>query len=327
MEPVHKIQNPTTKRWIRRDGRVHRALQRQGVLPSEPPRHAQAPAATVRGTQVHPSMELPQAPPTMGQEVLPQFPPPRTRSGSPYRQETRVPRQATPSAAQDPVETESDLPRCMVPFPNKDKGFHESWYRRRDLLDIPHPFRMVLLSKPNGGKTTLILNIILRVSRTTHPFERIVIVHCDPTATREYSDVEHDSLDRIPGADAFEPQQKTLVILEDLNYLDMSSEQRGKLERLFGYVSTHKNVSVILTAQDPFRLLPTVRRCANVFVMWNNHDGDMIQRLARKCGMTSKKLLDLFHEHCEEPHDCIWLDFTTGSPAPIRKNGFQPLHV
>ena len=98
----------------------------------------------------------------------------------------------------------------MVPFHNKDKGFHESWYHRRDLLDIPHPFRMVLLSEPNGGKTTLILNIILRVSRTTHPFERIVIVHCDPTATQEYSDVDHDLLDRIPGADAFEPQQKNL---------------------------------------------------------------------------------------------------------------------
>ena len=215
----------------------------------------------------------------------------------------------------------------MIPFGNKDKGFHESWYPRRDLLDIPHPFRMVLLAKPNGGKTTLILNIILRIAEGPQPFRRIVIVHCDPDATREYEDVEHTSLTSIPGADFFDARVKTLVILEDLNYLDMGTEQRGKLERLFGYVSTHKNVSVILTAQDPFRLIPSVRRCANVFVMWNNHDGDMIKRLARKCGMTPEKLVKLFEEHCQEAHDCIWIDSTAGSPAPIRKNGFQRLRL
>jgi len=232
-----------------------------------------------------------------------------------------------PGVGADTYDTECSMRPVIAAIPNKDKAFHEVWYPRRDLLDIPHPFRMVLLSKPNGGKTTLILNVIARVALSPRPFERIIIVHCDPRATHEYDYVPHDSLDAIPRSEYFNPQQKSLIILEDLNYLDMSTEQQGRLERLFGYISTHKNVSVMLTAQDPFRILPTVRRCANVFVLWNNHDGDMVQTLARKCGLAPSQLLRMFRQHCRDGHDSIWLDFTSHSPAPFRKNGFQRIEM
>ena len=102
------------------------------------------------------------------------------------------------------------LPAKIIPFENHDKSFHERWYKDRDWLDIPHPFRMLLATKPNGGKTTVILNIILRVACGRTPFEKIVVIHCDPTSTKEYDD--------------FDPQQKTLCFLEDLNYLGMGKE-------------------------------------------------------------------------------------------------------
>ena len=328
MLPVTKVQNPLTGRWIARDGRVHRRLQQQGSLVSEPPLHALAMRAHEDSTSgsTGRSIHLPVSILQRGDHP----PGPENRNLSAHTSHTPPQDEQEEElkgnvVSSKPTETESELLPRMIAFTNEDKGFHEAWYPRRDLLDIPHPFRMVLLSKPNGGKTTIILNIIARISLTARPFERIVIVHCDPSATREYDDVPHDSLTSVPGANEFDPKQKTLLILEDLNYLDMSTEQRGKLERVFGYVSTHKNVSVMLTAQDPFRLLPTVRRCSNVFVMWNNHDGDMIQALARKCGVDPSKLLKLFHQHCQGPHNSIWLDMTPGTPAPLRKNGFQIL--
>ena len=180
------------------------------------------------------------------------------------------------------------LPKRIIPFQNRDKAFHEIWDAERDWLDIPHPFRILLASKPNGGKTTVILNIILRVALGKSPFQKLVVVHCDPQQTREYDDLKCDIVAEIPAPQHFSGQEKTLVILEDLNYLNMSQEQRGRLERLYGYASTHKNVSCVLTAQDPFRILPTVRRCTNVFILWNNHDGDMVRALSRKTGLTAE---------------------------------------
>ena len=220
-------------------------------------------------------------------------------------------------------DTRTSLPSKIIPFENHDKLFHEQWYEGRDWLDIPHPFRMLLAAKPNGGKTTVILNIILRVACGKTPFEKIVVVHCDPNTTKEYKDVEHDLRSDVPRPDEFDPQQKTLCILEDLNYIGMGKEQRGYLERLVGYASTHKNVSVMLTAQDPFRILPTVRRCMNIFVLWNNHDQDMLRTLARKTGKSKEALEQVLTTHCQGPHDSVWIDLTPNSPAPFRKNGYE----
>lgn len=215
------------------------------------------------------------------------------------------------------------LPHKILVVPNRDKKFHEKWYEGRDLLDFPHPFRMVLASKPNGGKTTVALNVIMRVGAGKTPFEKIIVVHCDPEETKEYLDIDCEMMAEIPSPQEFSPDQKTLVILEDLNYMDMDKTQQGRLERLYGYVSTHKNISCMLTAQDPFRIIPTVRRCTNIFVIWNNHDVAMVKCLARKTGVDADRLVQTFNAKCPSHHDSIWIDFTTNTPAPWRRNGYE----
>lgn len=216
------------------------------------------------------------------------------------------------------------LPQQIIPMDNYDKEFHEEWYEGRDLLDIPHPFRAILSSKPNGGKTTVIFNVALRVHKGKRPFEKILIVHCDPEETKEYDDIDpKEIVGRIPAVREMDPDAKTLVILEDLDYENLDHEQRGRLDRLFGYVSTHKNVSVMLTAQDPFRVPPIARRCANLFIVWNNHDLTTIQTLAKKLTLPSDTLQRLFREKCPNTHDSLWFDFTANSPAKVRQNGYE----
>ena len=217
------------------------------------------------------------------------------------------------------------LPKRIIALPNADKKFHERWYPDRDWLDIPHPFRMVLASKPNGGKTTMIKNILMRVAQGRKPFESIVVVHCDPGATLEYEDLACRVRETIPSPDQFDPQVKTLVILEDLGYTDMGREEKHCLDRLFGYTSTHKNVSCMLTSQDPFQIMATVRRCANIFVVWNNHDMNMVKTLAARTALPKQTLVDAFHDHCPRPHDCLWVDFTNHSPAMYRRGGYERL--
>lgn len=219
----------------------------------------------------------------------------------------------------------SGLPNHLFALPNRDKAFHEKWYPGRNLIDFPHPFRLVCVSKPNGGKTTSIKHIIMRVGEGKKPFERIFVIHCDGEETLEYEELDVTMLGHIPRPEDFPNDMKTLVILEDLDYLSMSKEQQGCLERLFGYVSTHKNISVALTAQNVFNVCPAVRRCANIILLWNNHDGDMIKAVARKTGLDPEALNHVLQNRCVKPHDSLWIDFTDNSPAPFRLNGFDPI--
>lgn len=231
------------------------------------------------------------------------------------------------------------LPRRILPLPNKDKEFHETWSDNRDLLNFPHPSRIVFMGPPNVGKSTACLNCILRADP---PFEEIFVVHCDPEYTQEYDCLyNYDSkgnrskhpdgsyadgvqlLKDIPAPEDFEGIVKTLVILDDLELKDLSKEQRRALDRLFGFVSTHKNISVYLCAQDPFNVPPIVRRCSNVFVLWKLVDLDSMAMCTRKTGLEAGTLKRIFNKLMTEPRDSLWVDLTDKSPAKMRKNGYE----
>ena len=111
----------------------------------------------------------------------------------------------------------------------------------------------------------VVKNLLIRAKP---PFEEVFVIHCDPDYTKEYDDIGAVLLKDIPSPEDWEGQVKTLVILDDLEFKGMSKDQRRNLDRLFGFVSTHKNISCILCSQDPFNVPPIVRRCSNLWA-WN----------------------------------------------------------
>ena len=212
------------------------------------------------------------------------------------------------------------LPNKIIPIKNADKGFHEKWNDKRNMLNIPHPFRAVLCGPPNVGKTTVVKNILLRQNP---PFKEVVVIHCDGGYTQEYDDLENvEVLNEIPVPEDWEGVAKTLVILDDLEFKGMNKEQKRNLDRLFGYVSTHKNISVMLCSQDAFNIPPIVRRCSNLFVLWKSPDVLSMALLASKTGLTSDELRELFGM-CVETKDSIWIDITDKTPFPLRLNGYK----
>ena len=143
------------------------------------------------------------------------------------------------------------LPKTILAIPCADKGFHEKWTPHRDLLNLPHPWRSLYCGIPNCGKTNMIKNMLIRANP---PFEKVIVVHCSPEFTKEYDDLDNtEIIAEIPNPTEFDGEEKTLVILDDIDLTALSKDQKGNLDRLFGFVSTHMNVSVCLSSALGFR--------------------------------------------------------------------------
>ena len=214
------------------------------------------------------------------------------------------------------------LPDKILPIKNADKAFHEKWYKNRNLLNIIHPFRAVLLGPPNTGKTTIVKNIILRAYP---PFQEVFVIHCDGGYTKEYEDLGNSvkMLDSIPCPEDWTGEVKTLVVLDDLEFKGMPKTQKRNLDRLFGYVSTHKNISVCLCSQDPFNVPPIVRRCSNLWVLWKCPDLASMSSIACRCGISSSDFNYIFDNFIKDTKDSLWIDRTDKTPYPLRINGYS----
>jgi hypothetical protein len=204
-------------------------------------------------------------------------------------------------------------------IPNADKQFHEKWYEGRNMLNFPHPVRGVFMGPPNCGKSFSIKHILLRADP---PFEEVIVIHCDAEYTKEWDDIECELISEIPSPSEWQGLVKTLVVLDDIDYKSLNKSQKSNLDRLVGNVSTHKNISVCITAQCPFNIPPIVRRCANLWVLWRSPDMDAMSVVARKTGMKSDEMLKIFEDILPEKTDGLWLDLTSKTKYPVRKNGF-----
>ena len=215
----------------------------------------------------------------------------------------------------------------FIAFPNADKGFHESWADKGNppnLCNFPHPFRCCMVAKPNCGKTTSCLNIILH---QVPEFERVIVVHHDPEGTKEYDDIGAEITDQIPDKTDLDPSKKQLVIIDDLFVKKLSKQDEMKLNRLFGYNSTHKNCSCIITTQDYAQVGADIRRLCNIFIIWKIHDRISQKLLSKKIGLEEDDLRNLFKTVLTGDKDSLTVDMTDKSPAMYRKNIFYPIKI
>ena len=223
------------------------------------------------------------------------------------------------------------LPQRLLPIDNPDKKWHEKWDAKRDPLNFPHPFRALLIGPPNSGKSTTILNIIARVR--PH-FEKIIIIYPGGIeGTKEYDVLgSGDGIEfreDFPAPDYFPTVKsksavKTLVIIDDMELREIGGDQRAHLDRLFGHVSTHRNVSIMLGAQQFFNVPPIARRLSNLFITWKPRDLRLLNEVSSRVG---EDLAGIFNALRKNNHDSIWVDMTKGTPYPLRWNGYQKINT
>lgn len=225
------------------------------------------------------------------------------------------------------MKTENMYPNKLIIVPNPEKKFHESWFDGRNMLNFPHPYRMLLCSiQPNLGKTNIVKNIILRANPR---FKEIFLLHCGEDIQTEYDDIEYQCLTRLPdiNEDYFDSEKKSLLIMEDKNFKYMSKDDLRKIDRYFGFLSTHRNLSIIVCSQSFFDVPPSVRRMSNIYVLWKTKDLDSMKTIGRRCGLLKEELFYLIKTYLKDVHDTLWLDCSKASPYPIRLNGFQPIKL
>ena len=229
------------------------------------------------------------------------------------------------------LKLKTKLPEKLVFLPNQDKTWHETNHKDRSLLNFPHPYRICLSGKPNVGKSAIIQNIILRADPM---FQRVVICHGDAAQTKEYNWLKDDNnkdnvtiIDYIPAQTDWAGDVKTLCIIDDLELSNLNKQQSQALSKLFGYVSTHRNVSVCCCVQDFFSIPCVVRRCVNIIVLWKSHDLTTMSQIAKKAGLTPEQLLGIFKKYCPEYRDSLTIDLTPNSRAMLRINCFQPIDI
>ena len=219
------------------------------------------------------------------------------------------------------------LPKKLIEIKNADKGWTESWSesRAKDIANFPHPSRICLIGPPSVGKSFICKHLLLHQKPM---FKELYIIHGDSDCTKEYEDVEPTMmLNEFPPIEFFDGSQKTLVIIDDVEYSSMNKEQQGRMNKLVRYGSSHKNLTLYFTHQNFFSLPILVRKLCNVFVIWKPRALGELKMIANRVGMRAEELECIFDNICTDYRDSLCIDLHYKTPALLRKNIWEPIDM
>jgi len=208
-------------------------------------------------------------------------------------------------------------------LPNADKGeWVESYDEKEHALNrMVHPFKALYCSKPGAGKSNCMLNCFLHIQASNRPFKTVIIIqpgtskewdHIDPTA------IMHD----IPDPESIiDPENgKTLLIIDDYDLTKLNKQQQQNFSMLFRYISSHHNISVMLSYQSFFDVPPIIRKCCNYFYIWATQNKDEINIISKRCGFNKAVFKHLFKKYIHNRHDFLLIDTVRDD---IRKNIYE----
>jgi len=149
------------------------------------------------------------------------------------------------------------------------------------------------------------------------------VITCD-LDSREWLDCDPNAvLTDIPDLAMFDGVEKTCVILDDFETMKMSKEQLRKLSTLMRFISSHRNVSCILSYQSFFDTPPICRKVANCFMLYKPNSRQELQCVANRVGVDAKRMKSLFKHDLTGTYDHLFVDKTIGTPYPMRKNIYE----
>jgi hypothetical protein len=224
------------------------------------------------------------------------------------------------------------LPNKVIVIKNnmKDVGGWMERYgapKNRSIACLPHPFRLCALGGVGRGKTNMLKQIFLAHQSTKRPFRELYIITCDLAST-EFLDLEPTGiLDEIPDMSLFNPKLKTCCIIDDYEMSRASTATLRRLSTLFRFVSSHKNVSLMVGYQVFFECPSVIRKCSNVFLLYKPVAVGELTMIANRVGLAAVDLHMIFDEICTGVYDCLMVDHIPGSPFCLRKNLYEEIKL
>tara|TARA_R110000782_G_scaffold6316_1_gene21678 strand:+ start:533 stop:1282 length:750 start_codon:yes stop_codon:yes gene_type:complete len=218
-------------------------------------------------------------------------------------------------------------PRKICPISNPDKKLHEVYKKGDNPLRFPKPFRCAILGGVNSGKSLMATHIIFAHQAKKPFFDEIHIVHgC--ASTTEYDLLEPTSIrTEIPSYDQFDPDKRTLLVLDDVDFTNMRPDVLKRISQLWRFGSTHCNISIILLHQSWFRIPKIVKDCSSVFVIFRPHDIDELACIGRRVGLGSKKIVEVFDQFLPKWRDSLLINLCPEAPHKYSKNLFEPIDI
>ena len=222
------------------------------------------------------------------------------------------------------------LKQEIIKLPNADKGiWYEKWSEETHGFDVlVHPFKACLIARSNGGKTTILHNLFLRVQLSDKRFKTLIIIQ--PGTSKE-----HDMLDPsliltdIPDIETLVSEElgKTLIIIDDFDLTKLDNHQKRNLSMLFRYISSHHNISVFLSYQSFFDIPTLIRKTCNYFFIWKTNNVDEIGVIAKRVGYNKKTFQEIFKKYIINKHDFLVIDQAIEPEFELRKNLYEVIKV
>lgn len=193
------------------------------------------------------------------------------------------------------------------------------------------PFRSAIMASPSTGKTCLVNNIILHAFAADKKFDMICVLKYLGDSSEEYNNLECDDVivvkrstipnewihlfcnegeedeDNINIELLKDPKIKKLLILEDIatKHGNLNKQQKELIDRIFGVISSHLNVSVILCAQDAVEISPIIRRKCNYLTQFRCAISYQLNHLGATMGLSKQEMIYLMRYVLKNKHDNI----------------------
>lgn len=213
------------------------------------------------------------------------------------------------------------LKQELVEIKNTDKsGWTEVWNeaRKKDWSNFPHPSRIALIGPPSQGKSFVMKHLILHQRPM---FRELYVIHGDGDHTTEFNDMEPTMMmEEFPPIDFWDGAVKTCVIIDDVEFSSLSKEQTARMNKLFRYGSSHKNITVYVSHQSFFDLPVLIRKLCTTYILWKPRSVVELKTIANRVGYTAKALDWIFENVCNKHRDSLTIDHHHNTPAILRKN-------
>jgi hypothetical protein len=219
------------------------------------------------------------------------------------------------------------LPKKFIEIKNADKTFTEKWNpsRSSDISNFPHPSQICLIGPQSTGKSFVNKHLILHQRPM---FKEVYIIHGDKDGTKEYDDIEPTlMMDEFPPIEFWDGKVKTLCIIDDLEFSNLSKLQVARMHKLIRYGSSHKNITLYFSHQNFFELPGIIRKLSNVFIIWKPRSTTELSLISNRVGMQAKELSYIFDNICNQYRDSLCIDLNNNTPAYIRKNLWDTLDI